>query len=716
MLQRNQKQVSKRTLILAFVAKSRQLRMRVIIMMALGLVAGVAADELSAAEKALKTAGAKVLRFPADRSVGKLYVEKQSPDSSDAEGDRDSSLAMRVDPARVCLDGDRDFLGPAQGDVVVPADRNIRLSIQLGSGSEGLSGLSRLAPSDLYALHILSWTTRGRANRPRLESISHLTGLQVLSFSNTGIDNRAMSVLKPLSSLRGLALNSERSVGSNGLAVLKDLPALEFLDLDPGVIDAGLEHIGQLRKLRWLRLRMGRIRGPGLAHLANLPRLERLSLWGTTGLTDQHVRYLEGLTRLKSLTLWGNDVPLTDASLASISKLASLEELHLIRLKTDFTDAGVAKLTKMPKLRNLGASPDDASILAGMEQLESVSVIALTSRNMQALARLGNLKSLGLALEAPARGSAVAMLGELKSLEKLHVVSQHVFAKGFSDEELACLESLSRLKHLSIPTKGITERGWASIGRLSQLEHLRVGDGRERNPMLKRGLNHLNGLTKLQTLNFEMDSGQKSIAEQSPIMDDTPLNLKALTNLKSISLGSLCLQESDWAFLADLNQLEDLKLYNCNACSENGLRHIKDLTKLKSLDIQATSLTDGNGLELLGGLKRLDRIRLTGRITDRALGRMPGLPLLQMFDVRTDVPIQPKTIAHLREVLPNVNNVNVQQPSRQGPLMMQPAPQNRGTTRSMQQSPRTIQSTPQRRSTTRTRRRRSQRSPRRINR
>jgi hypothetical protein len=504
-----------------------------------------------------------------------------------------------------------------------------------------------------------------------------------------------MSALKPLSSLRALALNNERSVGSSGLAVLKDLPALEFLDLDPGIIDAGLEHIGQLRKLRWLRLRMGRIRGPGLAHLANLPRLERLSLWGTTGLTDLHVRYLEGLTGLKSLTLWGGDVALTDASLASISKLTALEELHLIRLKTDFTDAGIRQLAKLPRLRNPGTSPDDASILAGMEQLESVSGIALTSGNMQALARLGNLKSLGLALKAPARGSAVAMLGKLKSLEKLHVGSQHVFAKGFSDEELACLESLSQLRHLSIPTKGITEKGWASIGRLSQLEHLRIGDGRERNPMLKRGLNHLNGLTKLQTLNFEMDSGQKSIAEQSPITDDTPLNLKALTNLKSISLGSLCLQESDWAFLADLNQVEDLKLYNCNACSENGLRYIKDLTKLKSLDIQATNLTDGNGLALLGGLRRLERIRLTGRITDSALGRLPGLPSLQMFDVTTDVTIRPETVARLKQILPAVRTVNIKQPEER-----------RAVTRSV----------PQKRPVTRTRRRRTQRRPRRVNR
>ncbi|MHC4087139.1 MAG: leucine-rich repeat domain-containing protein [Planctomycetota bacterium] len=358
---RSQKQIVGRTLTLTTSATNQQLRPRAIIVMVWLLVVGMSAGELSGAEKALNPSagGKKVLHFPADRSVGKLYVEKQSPDSSDAEGDRDSSLVMRVDPARVCLVGEWDFLGPAQGDVVVPANRRIKLTIHMRDARPNdLSFLSKLGPFDLHELNIQSWIKRTPANRPALESISHLTGLQILSLHRTGIDGRQMESLRSLSSLRALAFSQEHSVGSAGLAVLKDLPALEYLDCDTAAIDAGLEHLGNLRNLRWLRLRMGRIRGPGLAHLANLPRLERLSLWGTTGLTDQHIRYLKGLTRLKSLTLWGNDVPLTDASLASISKLASLEELHLIRLKTDFTDAGIRQLAKMPRLRNPGISPD----------------------------------------------------------------------------------------------------------------------------------------------------------------------------------------------------------------------------------------------------------------------------------------------------------------------------------------------------------------------
>ncbi|MHC4315440.1 MAG: hypothetical protein ACYSW3_23600, partial [Planctomycetota bacterium] len=169
------------------------------------------------------------------------------------------------------------------------------------------------------------------------------------------------------------------------------------------------------------------------------------------------------------------------------------------------------------------------------------------------------------------------------------------------------------------------------------------------------------------------------------------------------------LQGSDWAFLAGLENLETIFMNQCGICPQNGLRYIKDLPKLKALDLQNVNCTQGNGLAVMGGLKNLSRIRLMGRITDNALRRVPALPSLQAFNVTTDVPIQPKTIAHLRQVLPNVHNVNVRQPSQQGLSTMQSTSQNRGTTIS----------TSQRRSSTRTmrtRRTRGQRTRRRTNR
>jgi len=622
--------------------------------LAVFLLPGIAAGELSGADIALKTGGTKVLHFPADRVVGKLSVE--SP--------RNQSSALRLDPARVALDSDWDFIALARGDVAVPADRNIKLLVEPAPGPDDLSWLAKLGPSDLYELSVQSWTRRNSTNRPRLEAISHLTGLQILSLGNTGITGQQMASLKSLSSLRALVFLQELSFGSAGLAVLKDLPALEYLDCYTNPTDAGLKHVGQIRSLRWLRLRMGRIKEPGLAELANLPRLERLCLWGTKGLTDGHVRYLEGLTNLKSLTLWGSNVKLTDATLTSVSKLSSLEEFHLIRVQTDFTDAGIAQLAKLTNLRILDASPDDAGVLVGMKRLESVSGIALTSENMKSLAGLPMLKSLKLALKKPSSGSTgnpFAMLGELKSLDKLHVRGWSGGAKLFGDEELASLESAGGLKDLSIPVDGLTDRGMASLGKLRQLESLSLMGNGDNNRLSNRGLNHLNGLSKLERLSMNM---------QSKVWlggDNTPLNLNGLTNLKSIKLISIRLKGSDWAFLANQDNLEELWLNYCGVCSEDGLKYIKDLPKLKVLDLQNVNCTEGDGLGVLGSLKKLKSIRMIGRITDSALQRIPALPSLQMFDVETDVPIRPETVARLKQILPAVRSVNIKQPAQQKP-------------------------------------------------
>ena len=662
--------------------------------------------ECSAVDKAVNTTGTKVLHFPADRSVGPLFVEDE-------------------------LD-DWNFIGPARGDVVVPANQNIKLGIFLvGPRPDDLSGLSKLGPSDLYELSIQSSIRRTPANRPALESIAHLTDLRVLHLGQTGIDGRQMESLRSLTSLRSLAFSQEHSFGSAGLAALKNFLALEYIDCGTRPIDAGLKHLAQLPNLQRLRLRMGGIRGPGLAYLADIPRLERLTLWGTTGLTDRHIRYLEGLTRLKSLTLWGGGAPFTDATLASVGKLAGLEEFHLINVQPNFTEVGMERLRGLKNLKKIhytgviafNVNGVGMRYLGSLPSLESLKGVWLFSDGLQALASCRNLKCLNVRLGRLGKrwGGSPADVGHLAALGSLEELD--VSGRGLLDEDIARLASLSRLKRLNVSTGELTERGWASIGELGQLESLHMSAGKitdhsltsvgklrkleslnirgnDKSRMTKRGLNHLNQLTNLQELYLGMSGGTLK-----PITDDTALNLTAIKNLKRIELTNIGLQQSDWAFLASLKNLETIFMNQCGICPQNGLRYIKDLPQLKVLDLQNVNCTQGNGLAVMGSLKKLSRIRMMGHITDRALGRLPMLPSVRQFSVTTDVAIRPETIAHLRQVLPNVRNVNVRQPE-------QPP----SAKRSMLQDPRTMQSAPQRRSSTRTRRTPGQRTRRRTNR
>jgi Leucine-rich repeat (LRR) protein len=642
------------------------------------------------------TSVTKVLHFPKDQHLGVLEIEDQGRGSEFVRAHFDPSLPWGLDPQLVNLHMLWEFVAVAHGDVAVPAGRDVALRIILKPrpseltlpnlrdrcfpDPEDLTGLSGLDPNDLGMLFVASLGERTYADERVVKPLSRLTGLKMLSLSLTGVTDKGMEHLRSLRSLRSLELMEHR-VGDAGSAVLKDLPALEYLDLDTATTDAGLKDLGQLPKLRWLRVRTGKIRGPGLAELANLPRLERLCLWGETGLTDQHVKCLEGLTHLKSLTLWGAaNPPLTDASLASIAKLTSLEELYFVRLATRFTGAGIAHLESLKNLKTVdfGISPiDDAGgrHLAGMAGLTTIKGgLALTPETAKTLTSSRDLKSLDVRLADRDTLVAVAPLSALTSLEELGVFGPFEPGRSVrasaSTENLTGLEPLGGLKRLMLCSDELTDRDMASIGKLRQMESLTLRVTRT----TKRGLNQLSGLTNLQTLSVV--SGL-SLAESGGI-DEVPLNLSAFTNLKTLSLSGLSLQDMDVASMAGLRHLEWLNLNG--TFTEETLSYLKDLSELKLLDITGVTCVNGEGLAQLGGLKRLEDLTVRGRITDTALARLPVLASLWSLRIVTDEPIRPETVGRLKQILPMIEYIHIDKPSLpdQPLIRSSPAPPRRG--------------------------------------
>jgi hypothetical protein len=657
--------------------------MEIFVLAAWVLIAGVQADTVPP-----KT---RILHFPPDRCMGSLYVEDPCLGSEYRELGRDLSLPYGLDPRRVALAGDWDFVSLAQGDTAVPVGRNIKLLTMLrlpaDSGRPGtreykifrvdrrradpedLSGLSQLDPNDLWGLTIDRVMAKGAAGERVFEPVSRLTGLQVLQLHGTGITDKGMECLRPLCSLRALAFYQEPFVSNRGLAVLKDLPNLEYLDLDKGVTDIGLKHVGQVRGLRWLRLRTGRIWGPGLAELAHLPQLERLCIWGSDQqFSDRHIQYLEGLTHLKSLTLWACCANLTDASLASIGKLRNLEELHFVGWDNfpRFTPAGLSHLTGSKKLREIDfgltwsgrpSGPDGDEVarqLARIPQLESITGLAyLSAEGMEALATLPNLKDLDVALKDHDQGydgpTGLSHLSKAKTLEELRIHS----GNSLSDADLVQLESMVNLRELLIRFSDMTDREMVSIGKLRRLERLDLStDGGA--AMTKRGLNELKGLTNLRTLDISVLSKQST---GRPAIDEIPLTLSALTKLKTMELSGMALQDVDLASLKDMSELEWLVLDG--SFTENGLRHLRDLHSLKLLRMDNISCPSGKGLASLASLRKLHDLVFTGPITDAALDTLAGLPSLWSLTVRTDEPIRPTTIDRLWKRLPTVEYIHV---------------------------------------------------------
>ena len=639
-----------------------------------GLFAGLQADEINPLKLNRLPTASRTLSFPSGQCMGNLHLE---PESGPGWSARD-----------VRLNGEWEHFVAAQGDVLVREGRNVKLFVRLALSPResarflaqnpqahqqtvadrirkdpyDLSGLSQLDPNDLFWLSVSTEMYRRSGADPRIfESISHLTGLEILTLFSTGITDEGLEHLRPLRSLKGLEL-METSIGSRGLAVLKDLPALEYLQLGTGATDADLKQIAQVSSLRWLNIVGGRMWGPGLAELAKLPRLERLCFWGAGSISDRHIKYLEGLTQLKGLTFNGADA-LTDASLASIGKLKNLEELQFIRSRPKFTPSGMAHLKNLKNLKTVDFAQagighvreyygDEVvqQLAANLPNLESIQGInCLTAEGMKTLMAFRNLKYLHVALKNQALGyygpTGVSHLAGLGSLEELHVSN----AESFSEADFASLKPLGRLKKLLVGSNYLSERSLASIGKLKQLERLYLGS-----PVTRNGLNQLNGLSNLHDLSVTV---MKNPAKTYPV-DELMLDLSRLQKMKTLYLGGLPLHDSDLAFLKHMPLLENLQIHP-DVLTGAFFRHISELLELNLLRVSGLSDCTGEDLAHLNGLLKLRSLHLTGDITSTALASLTGPLCLESFRVETDEPIPKQTVADLTKSHPVIEFIHV---------------------------------------------------------
>ena len=642
----------------------------------LGLVGSLRAQGITSSTPKSQPAATRTLSFPSSPCVGNLYLEPES------------GVGWNIE--HVGLEGGWEYFSIARGDVRVPGNRNVILWVGLALNpadlarlrtqnpqalqmlvtdrthayANDLSGLSKLGPNDLHYLLVSSPMYHRTGVSPEVfASISRLTGLEVLGLHSSGITDDGLEHLRPLHSLKALEL-TQFSLGSRGLAVLKDLPALEYLSLNTNVTDDGLKQVAQLSHLRWLQIVDGKMWGPGLAELARLPRLERLCIQHSRGqLFDQHIKYLEGLTHLKGLTLWsGGCDTLTDASLASIGRLTALEERYFIWTSPKFTPAGVAHLQNLKNLKKVdfGAiwagrpgelyGDEVARQLAAMPDLESIEQIGyLSPEGMKALAALRNLKSLHIALKDRHQGyygpTGLSHIAGLRSVEKLAIDS----GDRLSDVDLAELETLDRLKDLLIVSPGVSDRGLASIGKLKQLERLDVKAG------IRGGLNHLNNLSNLQYLNV---TAWGDIAKTAPA-EELMLDLSGLAKLKDFRLFGLPLHDDDLAFLRHLPLLETLMIEPSSSLTGASLRHLRQLPELHLLWVLGLSNCTGQDLTYLSNLQNLRELRIAGDITDAALALLAGPPCLNSLMVETDDPIRQETVTDLTKSHPGIEYIHI---------------------------------------------------------
>lgn len=195
------------------------------------------------------------------------------------------------------------------------------------------------------------------------------------------------ALIGQVESLKNLSLSGPGFTDEN-LAALEGLKNLESILLNvTQLTDDGFKQFAAFPKLKRLSLfhisrNNEKFNGSGLAHLKNVPSLERLTFAGATS-DDQYLAAVGQITQLKDFSFWhnwespegikhllklphlsglriGQRLPargrpltpsLTDATLGTIAQMKAMERLQLMEGR--FTLDGLKQLTALPKLSSV---------------------------------------------------------------------------------------------------------------------------------------------------------------------------------------------------------------------------------------------------------------------------------------------------------------------------------------------------------------------------
>jgi hypothetical protein len=148
--------------------------------------------------------------------------------------------------------------------------------------------------------------------------------------------------------------------------LVADLPNLGLYLDSSRLTDEGVSSLRRLGNLRSLRLSGGGVTDAGLAHVAELGRLERLYLLNNERITDAGLVHLGQMSRLKELTSSGSKV--TNQGLLHLKGLENLEKLLIEPL--------LANVEQVPELH-------DALFVAGNERGAVVQVVDVATGRVQ---------------------------------------------------------------------------------------------------------------------------------------------------------------------------------------------------------------------------------------------------------------------------------------------------------------------------------------------
>jgi hypothetical protein len=110
--------------------------------------------------------------------------------------------------------------------------------------------------------------------------------------------------------------------------------------------------------------------------------------------------------------------------------------------------------------------------------------------------------------------------------------------------------------------------------------------------------------------------------------------LRAFKRLKKVVFSGCFITDEFLEHLADLRLIEEMELRACSV-SDEGLRWLKDLDKLRHLSITVGRSVTDRGIRYIAKMKNLEKLELMDtQVTGKTLGQLTGLKKLKSLDLR----------------------------------------------------------------------------------
>jgi len=325
------------------------------------------------------------------------------------------------------------------------------------------------------------------------------------------------------------------------------------------VTSAQLRQLGRCAWIRVLDLSNTTAGDEALGDIAGIAKLRELRL-ASTRVTDAGIAKLKALDRLYVLDV--KDTAVTYKALADLEKAFPgsnfQEQLALSRLRksqqihTDEQYAGNSF--------ELDVFPPPLIPKASEIHISNGNNFALSDRDVEDLRHLASASSFSVQGRAFPKGG-LAFLSDLPNLENVAVYDSNV--ETVTNDDLATLAGLPRLKRLELYGHRLTDEGIAQLSAAHQIEYLSVHGP----PLSPQFLSHLRGLRGLRQLDLNFwhrtqtrPPYDRPSVETIAAARENVKNLAAIPNLEELAvMGNLMVDDVVLEF-AELTQLKKLKL------------------------------------------------------------------------------------------------------------------------------------------------------------